>query len=207
MSTREQRLLFLFLGAIVVIGGLFGYRWVKALREEVADEIREAETTIEVGQLAEEQWQSVQREVEWLDEYEPEPKVGELVPPQLETFTTNEARRAGLTINRPKILENETSGPYYHRARFQISVSGMENALYNWLCRVQSPRDFRAVTELRLSPNREDDTKIDATVQIEQWFVPATGGEGEVGAAPVSPEPSVPVGVEPEIPTNSNESN
>ena len=117
------------------------------------------------------------QEIDWLEDNTPDPKEGELVPSQLENFVTTEATRAGLTVVRPKILDNDESGVYYNRARFEIAVSGNEAALYRWLVRLHSPRDFRAITALRLNPNREDDTLIDANVQVEQWFVPAIASE------------------------------
>jgi hypothetical protein len=43
---------------------------------------------------------------------------------------------------------------------------------YRWFDRVNVPSEFRAVTLIRLSPDREDDTKIECTAVIEQWFVP-----------------------------------
>jgi len=71
------------------------------------------------------------------------------------------------------VLPTDKTGPHYHRVKYEIPVSGTEQALYAWLDRMQTPGEFRAVTFLRLSPNREDDTKIDATVIVEQWYVPA----------------------------------
>ena len=56
--------------------------------------------------------------------------------------------------------------------KYEIPVSGSEQSLYSWLDRLQVPTEFRAVTFLRVSPNREDDTKADATVIVEQWYVP-----------------------------------
>jgi hypothetical protein len=36
------------------------------------------------------------------------------------------------------------------------------------------PDQLRIASQIRLTPNQQDDTKIDCTATIEQWFVPLT---------------------------------
>lgn len=152
---------------------MFGFGWLQAKRLKVQSEIKVQEIVLSTADHARSSKEEIIQEIDWLEDNTPESKEGELVPSQLESLVTTEATRAGLTVVRPKILDNDESGVYFNRARFEIAVSGNEAALYRWLVRLQSPRDFRAITGLRLNPNREDDTLIDANVQVEQWFVPA----------------------------------
>ncbi|MEP4079500.1 hypothetical protein [Haloferula sp.] len=173
MSSREKKLLIFFLTAIFAVVNLFGFQWIQTKRQAVQAEIGQHETVLADADAYQREREVRIQEIDWLDDNTPEPKEGELVPSQLESFVTNEATRAGLTVVRPKIHDNDESGIHFNRARFEISVSGNEAALYRWLVRLHSPRDFRAITALRLSPNREDDALIDANVQIEQWFVPS----------------------------------
>ncbi|MFC7336314.1 hypothetical protein ACFQY0_03925 [Haloferula chungangensis] len=173
MSSREKKLLIFFLTAIFAVVNMFGFQWLQKKRLSVQQEIVAQESILNAADTAESSKEIFIQEIDWLEDNTPDPKEGELVPSQLENLVTTEATRAGLTVVRPKILDNDESGLYYNRARFEIAVSGNEAALYRWLVRLHSPRDFRAITALRLSPNREDDTLIDANVQVEQWFVPA----------------------------------
>ena len=53
-------------------------------------------------------------------------------------------------------------------------TTGQEQALYVWLDRLNQPTKLRMATQIRLTPNQQDDTKIDCTATIEQWFVPPT---------------------------------
>jgi hypothetical protein len=53
-------------------------------------------------------------------------------------------------------------------------VTGSEESLYRWFDKINVPEQFRAVSQILLSPNKQDDTKIDCTVTLEQWFIPAT---------------------------------
>lgn len=172
MSSREKRLLIVLLSALFVVGSLFGYKSIQTKRNAVRVRIAKSEATLALADIALDQADSIKDEVHWLEKNLPDPEEGETKPSELETFVTNEAARVGLSVTRPKILPNDESGVAFHRARFQIAVSGSEASLYRWLTKVQSPKDFRAVTAIRYTPNREDDTQIDATVQVEEWFIP-----------------------------------
>ena len=37
---------------------------------------------------------------------------------------------------------------------------------------MHSPDDFRVISEIVMSPNREEDHLIDCVVTFDQWFVP-----------------------------------
>jgi hypothetical protein len=62
----------------------------------------------------------------------------------------------------------------YKVAQVKFTVTGEEKNLYAWFDRMHSPNDFRAISEITMSPNREDDSKIDCIVTFDQWFVPLT---------------------------------
>ncbi|OYV03708.1 MAG: hypothetical protein CFE26_20730, partial [Verrucomicrobiales bacterium VVV1] len=115
-------------------------------------------------------------EMTWLADHEPQPDEDQLVQTKLQQLAESEARNGGLTIKTggQKLLPTDKTGPYYHRAKVEFTVNGTEQALYSWIGKLQVAAEFRAVTFLRMMPNKEDDTKIDATLIIEQWFVPAT---------------------------------
>ncbi len=53
-------------------------------------------------------------------------------------------------------------------------MTGTEQALYQWFDRLNVPDQLRNATQIRLTPNQQDDTKIDCTATIEQWFIPKT---------------------------------
>jgi hypothetical protein len=177
MNQRERNLLILLGTALFVVANLAGYKWLVGYRDSVGKQTKEYEATIEVARFAREQADAVSGEVDWLAGNMPEEKEGELMQTQLQSFVSGRASAAGLGVSKEDIQENATDGVYFERARFRINVSGTEQALYGWLTEIHSPKDFRAVTSLRLSPNREDDTKIDAVVQVEQWFPPKASEE------------------------------
>lgn len=111
-------------------------------------------------------------EIEWLAEHEPKPSVYQTVQTQLQQFADKEAQNVGLTT-RTEFLPTDTSGTHYHRAQIQVKLTGQEQALYRWLHVVNDPASFRTALQIRLSPNSQDDTLIDCTATLAQWFKPA----------------------------------
>lgn len=171
MSSREKRLLILFLTAMFIMANVFGFKWLQAKRNEVTGSISAARATLATAETVAVQQESAREEFQWFQENLPEPMEADLVPSRLQTEVSGLATRAGLTVNRPTI-EPTIPGNHFDRAQFQLNVSGNEQSLYRWLVQVHSPKDLRAVTALRLSTNREQDHLIDAAVTVEQWFVP-----------------------------------
>ncbi len=184
MKTREKRLLILFGVVIFAMLNVYGYsiytQKMQALDVQIGDEGNVnlgKDPTGLIGEISKAEKnlaerESKEREMAWLAEVEPEPQEGGAVQSNLQQFVTNQAGAAGLTTDRPKILPNDETGLYYHRAIFEIKVTGREDGLYRWLVQLQDPKSLRAVTSLRLNPNREDDTLIDAVVRVQQWYVP-----------------------------------
>ena len=174
MSAREKRLLFFLLvvGFLVLNAAALKMFFLpklqaarsqeKSLKEDYEEGLKDLEKQ---GDQAEER--------EWLAKYEPQPIPSQKAESQLEELANREAQRRGLTVKRRKIQPAVVDeGLSYHRARVELEVSGREQVLYQWIDRLNSPADFRAITQMRLNPKRDDDTEVDCLVLIEQWFVP-----------------------------------
>jgi len=176
MSSREKTLLIFFAVAGFIVLNFFGVNRFFAYQAKVKAERQSAEVALERAKLFVDSKEQVEDEMKWMSEHEPEPSEDQLVQTNLQQLAESEARNGGLTIKTggQKLLPTDKSGAYYHRAKVEFTVTGSESSLYSWIAKLQVPTQFRAVTFLRLQPNREDDTKIDATLIIEQWFVPAT---------------------------------
>jgi hypothetical protein len=173
MSSRKKRLLIFFAAAGFLLLNLFGIRMLGGMRDDVRRQRAQAERELQQAEMFQASRAQVAGEMDWLAEHEPQPAAEQDVQSALQNLAEREARSRSLTLKPGKYLPTDKTGPHYHRVKYEIPVSGTEQALYAWLDRMQTPGEFRAVTFLRLSPNREDDTKIDATVIVEQWYVPA----------------------------------
>jgi len=176
MSGREKRLLFFLLvvGFIVVNAAVVKLYYMPKLKEARSREIS-MENAYKQGLIDLEDQEDKQEEIDWLLKYQKEPQAAQKAESQLEQLAKSEADRRGLTVKRRKPL-TAIADPvlHYHRARVEMEVSGREQVLYQWIDRLNSPADFRAVTMMRLNPKRDDDTVVDCLVVIESWFEPKT---------------------------------
>lgn len=175
MSNREKNLLIFFAVAGFIVLNLLGFKYFSTYQSKIKRERQEAQAELQRAEMFLDSRDQVEDEMNWLADHEPQPDEDQLVQTKLQQLAESEARNAGLSIKTggQKLLPTDKSGRHYHRAKVEFTVNGSEQALYSWIGKLQVPTEFRAVTFLRLMPNKEDDTKIDATLIIEQWFVPA----------------------------------
>lgn len=173
MSPREKKLLILFAtaGFVIINFLLFGFLKTKGI--EADRKLNEAKVAVQEAEFVSNSRDQVLDEMNWLSEHEPEPAANQDIQTQLQALCEREAKSAGLTINTQKPLPTEApEGAHFHRAKFLITVTGREEALYRWLDRLNVPEELRIASQIRLSPDKKDDTLIDASVTVDQWFVP-----------------------------------
>lgn len=172
MSSREKRLLIFFAVAGFILLNVFAFRFFQSFSGDIDRKHRAAKLQLETAAMTQNASAQIADEMEWLNERQPEPITNPDAQSRLEQLVAREARTVGLSSQPIKLLPSDTASAHYHRAKLQITVTGNEEALYRWLDRVNQPDQFRIATQLRLSPNKKDDTNIDCTATIEQWFVP-----------------------------------
>lgn len=175
MSPREKKLLLFFALAGFAIVNVLLFGFAKTKRIDVNAKRQQAEQQLATAEMFRDSSEQVIDQMDWLAEHEPKPMANQDAQTSIQQLAETEAKATGLTIKTQKPLPSDTTeGRNYHRAKLQITVTGTEEALYRWLDRLNVPEKFRSATQIRLSPNTQDDTKIDCTATIEQWFVPST---------------------------------
>lgn len=174
MSDREKKLLLYFGLAGFVILNFLVFNFAVSKRAEVDRARADAEQKLDIAITIQENSEKVLEEMDWLAEHEPETAANQDVQTKLQQFADSGAKSFGLAIKSQKPLPSDvTEGKHYHRAKFQFVVTGTEESLYRWFDKLNDPAALRIATQFRLSPNQQDDTKIDCTATIEQWFTPA----------------------------------
>lgn len=175
MLDREKKLLIFFGIAGFAILNFLGFNALMSKRGDVDNKRKAAQLQLANAEMIHNNIDQVMEEMEWLAKNQQEPVASQDVQTKLQQFSSSEAVAAGLTIKTQKPLPtDQTTGKNYHRVKFQFVVTGSEESLYRWFNKINVAEQFRAVTQILLSPNKQDDTKIDCTVTIEQWFIPAT---------------------------------
>lgn len=173
MSPREKKLILFFALAGFAVLNFLAIGFFKTKRADVDRQKAEALVKLESAKNFSASREQVTDQMEWLAQHEPEPAANQDVQTKLQKFSETEAKNLGLTIKSQKPLPTDATGKHYHRAKLEITVTGSEESLYRWFDRLNVPDQFRIASRVRLSPNTQDDTKIDCTATVEQWFVPA----------------------------------
>ena len=174
MSPREKRLLNLPLSVGFVLLNFAAYKlfYMKRMADATQRAVT-AESGVEAAKSSLEMMDLFEEEMSWLEKNEPKEGTEQEAQTKLQQLLEREAQRNNLTIKRQKLQPSVVSpGLIYHRARIEIEVNGMEMSLYRWLDRIHSPTESRAVTFMRMNPQKDDDTKIDCQIIVEQWFTP-----------------------------------
>jgi len=173
MSPREKRLLIFFALAGFIVLNFMGLSFYNDQKAKILKDRDNAQLKLETAEQFRINREQVSEEMDWLAANEPTAAANQDVQSQLQQLCEKEARTLGLTIKSQKPLaSDQQDGLYYHRAKIEITVSGNEESLYRWFDRLNIPEQMRIATRIRLLPNTQDDTKIDCTATIEQWFTP-----------------------------------
>lgn len=173
MSDREKKLLSLLLFAGFVILNFFLFTVYSQAKLRYTTDLEAAQSDLQQAINFSESSEEFAGEMEWLAANEPEPSVRQDVQNKLQQFAESQARNLGLTVKSQELLPTDDSGTHYHRAQVKISISGQENALYQWFDMINDPAAFRTAYQIVMKPNSQDDTLIDCTATLSQWFPPA----------------------------------
>ena len=173
MNPREQRLLALFVIALVVGGSWVGW---SRLNAEVSAMQAQTEDLVAKTRLDQAQVEGFAEEMEaasaWIDGRTGEPLAPEEAQVQLLQAAQGSAREAGLTLSDTRFLEPHVRGRF-RLARITGRVQGGEDAVYPWLASFHFPDKLQSVSGIQIKPDKQDDTIVDCEVEFAQWYLPA----------------------------------
>lgn len=172
MSDREKKLLTLFLIAGFMIVNVFLYTFYKNKKNLYETNLDSARSQLEQAILFRESSSEFAEQMDWLAEKEPKPATYQDTQNALQLFAETQAKNFGLTVKSQEPLPTDDSGVHYHRAQVKINLTGKEEALYKWFDAINDPNIFRTALQIRMTPNSKDDTLIDCSATLSQWFPP-----------------------------------
>lgn len=172
MSDREKKLLTLFLLAGFLIVNFFLYTLYAQKKTLYATDLDSAKARLQQAIAFSESSNQLAEQMEWLAKNEPEPATYQDTQNKLQQFAETQARNFGLTIKSQELLPTDDSGTHYHRVQVKFNLSGQEAALYKWFDAINDPTAFRTTYTIRMTPNGQDDTRIDCSATLSQWFPP-----------------------------------
>lgn len=179
MQENEKKLLTIAGVIVVIMALIFASRFYKESKAalELEAERQAIENNLRQGIIESGEGDDIVREQEWLAKVEPAPMSEASAQTELLNFVRSAAENLELEINKSSFEPSNFDGENYHRAKVQFDVSGTEKNLYAWLVRINSPKDLRTVTFLRIQPRKSNLETVSALVTAEQWFVPESDEE------------------------------
>ncbi len=175
MSDNEKKLLTLMAIVGFLVVNYLGYNFATSTRRSVNAQNADALQKLAVVEKFRENRDLVTEDIEWLAQHEPQPAASQDVQTGLQQSIVSEAGSSGFGLTSQKLLPViAKEGSHFHSAQFEIKTTCTEEMLYRWFEKLNNPDVLRVVSQIRLSPNQKDDTQIDYTAIVEQWFVPKT---------------------------------
>jgi len=174
MNEREKKLISILIGAAFIIANLFVYTSYDRARKQKKTEFTKGanELTFKLAEL--EEASTHIDEVNWLNENMPAEGTHASIRAELVTSTEQSAAKHGITLKkRPSPLrENPDEVGDFRSAIVKVLANSRDQELYRWLVELQDPKKARSITRLRITPQRDDATRIDCEMEITQWFTP-----------------------------------
>jgi hypothetical protein len=175
MNDREKKLV-VMLGAtaFAIVNLALYFKLYEPMRNKARKDIVASQATLKNADIFLDMRDQYADEIDWLEKHQPKTAPPQEIDASLQRFAQSESLRNGLKTKPrgQRILPSiQDPGLIFARSRVEQNVTGREDALYRWLYRLQTPSEFRAITALRLAPDREDDTLIDCKVVVEEWFI------------------------------------
>lgn len=171
MKDSEKRLLVLFLGLLAVVGGLILSQKLQSWQRSIATQeaALAAERTESAALLAEApDWK---QRGEWLAQHQPVTKDIQGADSELLDTLLGKAQTAGITVVN-KQFQEQVKNEYYQQCGVTLTVKGDLENVFRWIYSVLAPGDFRVVPYLKVTPDKEDASKVVCAVQFWRWYQP-----------------------------------
>ena len=175
MNDREKKLIFILGGAGFIIANLFVYTSYDAALKQKKTEFTKGANELKLKLAELEEASTHIDEVNWLNENLPAEGTHASIRAELVTSTEQSAAKHQITLNpkRPSPLrENPDEVGAFRSAIIKVRANSRDEELYGWLVELQDPKKARSITRLRITPQRDDATRIDCEMEITQWFTP-----------------------------------
>lgn len=182
MTEREKRLLTFFGVAGFLVLNFVGHGFYQSMSKKLELRKRAAKAELKKVEEFRSNRDRVAAEMDWLVEHPPVEGIKQEVQNKLQQYCDQQAKSMALECRSKPLPTDESDGLRYHRVKMEFTLKGTEDALYRWLDRINIPEQTRMTTRVRMSPNPQDDTKIDCTATVEQWFTPVAPSDEPVNS-------------------------
>ena len=188
LKPSEKRLLIFFGIAAFILLNLLGFSWLKKRnvlleRQRITVESRIRELEMWKGKAAE-----AEQKRAYLDQHLQAYADEATRETYLDDFIKREASDLDLEVRKnvtmPALLEE-----HFHKSRYTAEVSGAWDDIFEFIYRLQQPKEFRFVRTLRLKSQKKEGSSDEAadavcTFEIEKWWSPESAHLEDALTAP-----------------------
>ena len=171
MNKREKSLLMMILVIVGLFAHIGGIKWYLSNYREKEQKVLELGARAASYRASADSAAEIADEIEWLAKNEPAPSTVENTESALLKFLESSSSQIGITARDQKLIPIEDDGGVYRRVKIQISASGTEDQIYQWLVAIHQPEKFRAVTQILFKPVPKEEELISCTLTAEQWLI------------------------------------
>jgi hypothetical protein len=182
MNSREKTLIFVLFGVAFFVINIFLFTSFQSAMQKKRSQLDVGAKKLKLMEADLATWESKADDVEWLMNNQPVVGVHGNIGAELAAYTEKVANKHGVSLSKrpsPQRADTEETGAY-RSARAKVVANAMDGQLYNWLVELQDPELNRAITFLRISPQRDDPTRVDCELEVTQWFRPEIEEESVV---------------------------
>ncbi len=190
LKPSEKRLLIFFGIAAFILLNLLGFSWLKKRnvlleRQRITVESRIRELEMWKGKAAE-----AEQKRTYLDQHLQAYADEATRETYLDDFIKREASDLDLEVRKnvtmPALLEE-----HFHKSRYTAEVSGAWDDVFEFIYRLQQPKDFRFVRTIRLKSQKKEGSSDEAadavcTFEIEKWWSPESANLEDALMAPTA---------------------
>ena len=182
MNSREKTLIFVLFGVAFFVINIFLFTSFQSAMQKKRSQLDVGAKKLKLMESDLATWESKADDVEWLMNNQPVVGVHGNIGAELAAYTEKVANKHGVSLSKrpsPQRADTEETGAY-RSARAKVVANAMDGQLYNWLVELQDHELNRAITFLRISPQRDDPTRVDCELEVTQWFRPEIEEESVV---------------------------
>lgn len=190
LKPSEKRLLIFFGIAAFILLNLLGFSWLKKRnvlleRQRITVESRIRELEMWKGKAAE-----AEQKRAYLDQHLQAYADEATRETYLDDFIKREASDLDLEVRKnvtmPALLEE-----HFHKSRYTAEVSGAWDDVFEFIYRLQQPKDFRFVRTIRLKSQKKEGSSDEAadavcTFELEKWWSPESAHLEDALTAPAT---------------------
>jgi len=175
LTSKEKRLLFFLLGALFLLLNVVALKTFLGRRAALQANISALEGELMQSRAILGQKDYWAERAQWLATNQPTDDVSTVDDDnRFIEFVESTAKQSGLTYTRRGGGPVPSEGRPYAEVFDASTVRGNMKSLVEWLAKLQQPKEFRAIKQLRIK-SAEEPPNVVCDIEVARWFRPVEG--------------------------------